>query len=194
MIIDISTYQGDIDWKKVSESGVEKVILRSTVRSGSLDPRFMKNYNGFLHSCNQTMSEIDIYKFSYTRDYISAYMEAANTLQTLREHGVRLLAFNFFWLDLEAWGGRDYTTAEANAVILGYLMACKDYEMTLGLYCNYNYIKHIIDPYWRVLPLWIARYNKTLGDIAPFEALMWQYTSKGNVEGIPTPVDMSSFM
>lgn len=194
MIIDVSTYQGDIDWKKVSESGVQKVILRSTLKSGNLDPRFMKNYNGILQNINATMKELDMYKFSYSRDYIGAYMEAVKTFETLKDHGVRLQSFDYFWLDLEAWDGRDYTTAEANAVIHAYEMACKKYGVQLGLYCNYNYIKHIIDPYWRTLPLWIARYNKTLGDIKPFEAYMWQYTDKGVVDGIPAKVDLSRYI
>ena len=194
MIIDVSTYQGDIDWKKVSESGVQKVILRSTLKSGNLDPRFMKNYNGILQNTNATMKELDMYKFSYSRDYIGAYMEAVKTLQTLCSNGVRLQSFDYFWLDLETWGGRDYTTEEANAVIHGYNVAANEYGIKLGLYCNYNYIKHIVDPYWRILPLWIARYNKTLGDIAPFEAYMWQYTDKGVVDGIPAKVDLSRYV
>ena len=194
MIIDVSTYQGDIDWEKVSNAGVHKVILRSTLQSGNLDPRFMKNYNGILQNTNEVMKELDCYKFSYARDYISAYMEAVKTLETLKGHGVRLQVFDYFWLDLEAWNGRDYTSKEADAVLHGYEIAASKYDIKLGLYCNYNYIKHIIDPYWKTLPLWIARYNKTLGNIEPFKAFMWQYTNNGNVDGISEPVDMSRYM
>lgn len=194
MIIDVSTYQGDIDWKAVSISGVEKVILRSTVKSGNLDPRFMKNYNGILQNTNATMKELDCYKFSYARDYISAYMEAVKTFETLKGHGVRLQVFDFFWVDLESWNGRDYTTEEANAVLHGYEIAASKYGVKMGLYCNFNYIKHIIDPYWKTLPLWIARYNTTLGDIEPFKAYMWQYTDKGYVDGVPVPVDLSRYV
>lgn len=194
MIIDISTYQGDIDWKKVSNAGVHKVILRSTVKSGNLDPRFMKNYNGILQNTNEVMKELDAYKFSYTRDIGHAYMECAKTLETLKEHGVRLQVFDYFWLDLESWGGRDYTTDEANEVILGYLNATSQYDVKLGIYANFNYIKHIIDPYWKKLPLWIARYNNSLGNVEPWKPYMWQYTDKGRVDGIVGNVDMSRYM
>lgn len=191
MIIDVSSYQGKIDWQKVSKQDVTKVILRSTVKSGNLDGRLMENYNGILQNMNDKLKAIDFYKFSYCRDYVSARIECKKTFDELTKHGIRLQVMDYFFLDLEGWGGRDYYKNEANEVIMAYEDECENIGVTLGLYSNYNYLKNIIDPVWRYLPLWYARYNSFMGDIKPFEALYWQYTSKGHIEGIVGNVDIS---
>ena len=188
MIIDISSYQGVIDWVKVSKSGITKVIHRATTKDGELDTRLLQNYNGVLQNMNDTMNQFDVYKFSYERGYIPARIEAVKTMQALSEKGVR---FDMLWLDLEGWGGRDYTKDEANNVIMGYVDACIAADVKLGLYFNYNYAKNIVDDIWRVLPLWIARYNKELGNVSPWRPEIWQYTSSGQIDGIVGNVDIS---
>lgn len=191
MIIDISSYQGKIDWQMVSKAGVDKVILRSTTKNGKLDTRCIENYNGILQNMNNCLNAIDFYKFSYARTYVGARMECLKTLRTMENHGIRLEVMDVFYLDLESFDGRDYTTEEANNVILGYLDACRLYGVTLGLYFNYNYAKNIVDPVWAYMPLWIARYNSTLGNVEPWKPIYWQYTSSGHVDGIAGNVDIS---
>ena len=187
-IIDVSAYQGAINWEQTSKE-VNGVILRTTTQNGNMDARFMENLNGALHNSLMT---IDGYKFAYTRDYIPAYVEACKTLDLLDSHGV-LPFLRYFFVDIETWGGRDYTKEEANAVIKGYKDACEDFEIKLGLYFNWNYAKNIIDNYWRYLPLWIARYNSSLGDVSPWRPILWQYTDKGTIAGINGNVDISKY-
>ena len=131
-----------------------------------------------------------MYKFSYAWSYTEARVECIKCLQALSEKGVH---FDYFYLDLEAHGGRDYTTAEANAVILAYVDELMSHGIggKLRLYFNYNYAKNIIDTAWRNVPVWLARYNKTMGDVSPFNVVLWQYTSTGRVAGINTNVDIS---
>lgn len=191
MILDISSNQGKINWEKVSKSGVERVILRATTQNGKLDVRTMENYNGILQNMNDTMKSIDFYKFSYVRNYAAARMECLKTLDALEEHGIRLEVMDRFYLDLEGHGGRDYTKDEANEVILGYRDQCREMGVQLGLYFNYNYAKNIVDDVWYFMPLWIARYNSTLGDTGRWKPHLWQYTSKGTIDGISNYVDIS---
>lgn len=191
MILDISSNQGKIDWQKVSHQDVTKVILRSTTQNGKLDVRTLENYNGILQNMNDKLNSIDFYKFTYVRDYTSARIESMKTLDTLKRSGIRLEVMDTFYLDLEDYGGRNYTKDEASQVILGYFDTCLRCNVNLGLYFNYNYAKNIVDPIWRELPLWIARYNSTLGDVSPWTPELWQYTSKGRVDGINGNVDIS---
>ena len=189
-IIDVSAYQGVINWETVGKQDIDKVILRTTTQNGSIDARFMQNLNGAL---TNTKCTIDGYKFAYTREYVAAYIEACRTFETLLDKGA-LKFLEYFWLDLEGFGGRDYTREETDAVIKGYKDAAQEYGVKLGLYFNYNYAKNIVDPVWHyILPLWIARYNKTLGDVSPWKPLMWQYTSEGKVDGIRGNVDISKY-
>ena len=191
MIIDISAYQGKIDFDKIAKQDIDRIILRTTTQNGKLDSRFIENLNGAL---SKTKCEIDGYKFAYTRKYIPAYIEACKTFETLENKGA-LKFLDWFWLDLEAWDGRDYTTEEADEVIKGYRDAAQDYDVKLGLYFNYNYTKNIVDSVWHYkLPLWVARYDKTLGDVSPWMPKMWQYTRTGTIDGISGNVDISKYV
>lgn len=194
MYLDISSNQGRIDWKTLAENNrglINGVILRSTTQNNKLDVRTMENYNGILHNLSD-IDEISVYKFSYARDYIGARVECRKCLDELNKHGVH---FDFLYLDLEGFGGRDYTREEANAVILGYMDEIREDNIfiasKLRLYFNYNYLKNIIDPYWRRIPIWLARYNSTMGDIFDANVVLWQYTSTGKIDGISGNVDLS---
>lgn len=189
-IIDVSSYQGAIDWAQVSNvSDIKGAIVRTTIKNGNLDPRCIENINGALSHFNGHFNYVAGYKFAYANSYITAYMEAVKTLELLGDRGA-LKFLSRFYLDLENRPAR-FTKSEANEVIKGYLEACNEYGVVLGLYCNYDYIKHVIDDYWKSLPLWLARYNNTMGDISPFTAELWQFTSAGSVPGIKGNVDIS---
>jgi len=192
MYLDISSNQGRIDWKTVAEKGrglINGVILRATTQNNKLDVRTMENYNGILHNLSD-IDEISVYKFSYARDYVGARVECLKCLEELSAHGVH---FDYLYLDLEGWSGRDYTREEANAVILGYMdeIAIKSDSSKFRLYFNYNYLKNIIDPIWRQIPIWLARYNSTMGDTFGADIVLWQYTSTGRIDGINGNVDIS---
>lgn len=190
MFLDLSSNQGKIDWTMVHEvPDINGIILRSTTKNGQLDTRLIEYYNGILQH-KSDIDEISVYKFSYERTYAAARMEAHKTLSALSMKGVH---FDFFYLDLEGFGGRDYTREEANEVILAYMdtFATSGQENKLRLYFNYNYLKNIIDPFWFNVPIWLARYNKEMGDTFGANIVLWQYTSKGTVPGIPSNVDIS---
>lgn len=192
MYLDISSNQGAIDWQAVSTNeGINGVILRATTKNNLLDVRTIENYNGILHNMSD-IDEISVYKFSYARDYIGARVECRKCLDELSKHGVH---FDYLYLDLEGFGGRDYTTEEANAVIVGYMDEMHQGNIfiasKLRLYFNYNYLKNIIDPIWRQFPIWLARYNATMGDTFGANVVLWQYTSTGHVNGINGNVDIS---
>lgn len=193
MYLDISSNQGKINWQEVkTNEGINGVILRATTKNNQLDVRTIENYNGILHNMSD-INEISVYKFSYARDYVSACVECRKCLDELSDHGIH---FDYLYLDLEGWGGRDYTREESNAVILGYIheMMFKGNFSKFRLYYNYNYLKNIIDPIWWQIPTWLARYNSTMGDTFGANIVLWQYTSTGHVNGINGNVDISREM
>lgn len=188
--IDLSSNQGVIDFAKMrQEDNVNGIILRSTTKNNCLDVRLIEYYNGILHNISE-LDELSVYKFSYARDYQSARTEAYKCLKALAVKGIH---YDYFYLDLEGFGGRDYTTEEANAVITAYMDTLFMWGIRdkFRLYFNYNYLKHIIDPVWRDIPIWLARYNATMGDTFDANVVLWQYTSTGTVAGIKGNVDIS---
>lgn len=193
MILDVSKYQGVINWQTVAAANIiERVILRSTVRSGGLDTYFMENYKGIKENLH-FLDSIDVYKFSYARTCSDAFNECEATLKALNSAEV-LNEIGYLWLDLEGWGGRDYTRSETFDVTLGYLACCAMYGVELGIYCNWNYVHNILDKRLAFLPVWLARYNTKTGDYSPFDCVMWQYTSKGRITGINADVDISRYL
>ena len=192
MIIDISSYQGVINWSEVlSKNNIDRVILRSTTRYGALDTMFMENYNGLAK--NSFKGVFDVYKFSYAKTHDEAIKEAKNALETLKNKGV-LKAISVFWLDLENINGVRYTRPEAAQVITAYRVICELYGVEFGIYANYDYVKNILPDYAAQYPLWLARYNSITGDVKPFNIEMWQYTSNGKVAGINGNVDLSKYV
>ena len=192
MIIDVSAFQGVVDWRTVlSSQQIERVIFRSTTKNGNLDTRFMENYNGLLK--NSFKGVLDVYKFAYSKTFDTAITEAKNALETLKSRGV-LRGVNVFWLDLENIDGVRYTKAQASAVIAAYRVMCELYGVEFGIYANYDYFKNVLPSWSSMYPLWLARYNSITGDVKPFNIEMWQYTSNGKVKGITGAVDLSKYV
>ena len=190
MYIDVSEYQGLIDWKRVhDENDVKGVILRATTRNGKLDKRLIRNYNAILASCSD-VKELSVYKFSYSRTYAGARVEAANVLSTLHQNKIK---FDYFYLDLEKFDDKDYTPDEAAQVILAYNDAFRNAGIKdkLRLYFNKNYLDNIIPANFKHIPIWLARYNSVIGDVKGANVVLWQYTSTGKVNGISGNVDLS---
>lgn len=192
-MIDISDYQGIIDWQKVSATpDLTGVILRSTRKNGQIDNRFKENYDGIRRNMNDHFNRLDFYKFTYARNYIDARIEAFKTIKAIYSN-TQELDF-LLWLDLEDFDGRPHTKRECDEVITAYLDAAKIYGVKIGLYFDRNYALNFISHEWAYLPTWIARYNSTLGDVTPFKPELWQYTSSGHIDGIKGNVDINEVL
>lgn len=189
MYLDISSNQGEIMWQDIPQD-VNGVILRATTKNNQLDVRTVQNYNGILKHISARLDELSFYKFSYAWDYVSARLECYKCLKAINEKGMH---YDYLYLDLEQHDGKDYTREQASAVIMAYMheMAFNGVFSKFRLYFNYNYLKNIIDPIWRDIPLWLARYNSTMGDTFGANVVLWQYTSTGHVLGINGNVDIS---
>ena len=194
MIIDISSYNGTIDFDTlIRENDIERVIMRSTLKTGAPDSALSANISRLRKA--DTLIPIDFYKFTYARNYADAVLEATDLLYTLKS----MLLLNipeFIYLDIEPVNGKAHTAKEIAEIIAGYLSVFERYEIPLGIYCSYSYLVNM--PVWsRELSFWVARWNSTLGDIYEFDGFdvkMWQYSDKGNIAGINGPVDLSRYV
>ena len=192
MIIDVSSYQGVIDWARVLRvNNIERVILRSTTKNGAMDTRFTDNFTALFK--NGYKGVIDVYKFTYSKTFDTALAEARNALQSLYARDA-LRHINTFWLDLENVDGVRYTKAQAAAVIGAYRVMCEVYGVRFGIYASYDYVKNVLPEWSAIYPLWLARYNTITGDVSPFSIEIWQYTSTGKVDGINGNVDVSKYV
>ena len=195
MILDLSSYNGIIDWDKLTtENDIERVILRSTTKNGKLDTMFINNAN----AAKAHDVPIDIYKFSYATDCQTAYKECLEVASAVNKAGI---TYDNLWIDIENDGATRWTKERAFNVIAGYHSCYYGYEGDwftnmsgfIGIYCNFDYYLRVLsDVHKSREPLWIARWtNGKLGIEGARNIKYWQYTSTGRVSGINGNVDIS---
>ena len=186
--IDVSAYQGNIDWGRVKAYGINFAILRTTVRGGDMDSTFEANYAG----ANANGIAVSGYHFSYSLSPEQAVADANNLIEKL---GGKMFPI---YIDLE-WGtqgdlGKQAVTDIAKAFIQ--TMQAAGYEA--GVYSNTNWYKNYYYPDQLAelgVKFWIAQYGYNTGDYDEnwkpnVGEYIWQYTSKGAVDGIDGNVDM----
>ena len=187
--IDVSSYQGNVNWTKVANQGIKFAILRSVLRSGNLDAFFESNYSG----AKSAGLEVDVYQLSYALNTESAVNDARNLIVKLNGKQVGI------WLDLE-WTdqgklGKDKVTEIATA----YINECKRLGYKCNIYSNtvwYQNYYHADKLKALGCKFWIAKYGVNDGvydesrkpNIGDF---IWQYTSRGKIDGISGNVDLN---
>lgn len=184
--IDVSENQKNINWKKVKESGVSYAILRATKRYNVPDATFKTNLQG----CIDNKIDYSCYKFSYALTEEDARKEAKSVIDIL--NGKPML----IWLDME-WNKQITKKVNLEKIMMAFITECGLHGYSVGIYCNVNwynnYIPKIIKDNY---PFWIARYpsvDEGKFDIAKkptVNHMVWQYSSKGHIDGISGNVDM----
>lgn len=183
--IDVSFYQGKIQWDQVKQDGVGFAYAKATGGLTRVDPEFVNNWHG--------MREAGIlrgaYHFFYAAEDATAQAKHfVGTVKTLRPHDLPPM------LDVEI---TDH--APKAAIIKGVLMWLQVVEQELGrrpiIYSDLSFAnEYLTDAKLANYPLWIAEYGVTEPTIPqtwqgkPW--LIWQHSSHGKVKGINGNVDL----
>lgn len=197
-VIDVSEWQGDIDWAKAKADGVEGVIIRLGYGEGNnADKKAQRN----ISECKRLGIPFGIYWYSYADTPALAKEEGADVVAKLKQFGVNPsdLAYPVYY-DLEKWtweGHKPPTDPNVyNNIVNNWYSALQSggYR-NLGVYSYTSYLqgplKHA-DIYAKTT--WVAQYGARMGfDSFPTDSRGWQYTSSGKVDGISGNVDMNAF-
>lgn len=197
-VIDVSEWQGDIDWAKAKADGVEGVIIRLGYGEGNnADKKAQRN----ISECKRLGIPFGIYWYSYADTPSIAKEEGTDVVAKLKQFGVNPsdLAYPVYY-DLEKWtweGHQPPTDPNVynNIVNNWYSALQSDGYKNLGVYSYTSYLqgplKHA-DIYAKTM--WVAQYGARMGfDSFPTNSRGWQYTSSGKVDGISGNVDMNAF-
>ena len=185
--IDVSKYQGSIDWPQVKAAGYTFALIRLGYANGDgtivLDPYFDRNMRG----AAAAGLEVGTYLYSYIDSEDHARLAAAKVLELVAEYTLTMPVV----LDYEHGAkykdyGRPRNTAICNAFLRtiaagGYLPMYYSYKSFCDSYINL----HDLEQYEG---LWIANYT---GKIGVDNAAIWQYSSSGRVPGIPGRCDLN---
>ena len=197
-VIDVSGWQGDIDWAKAKADGVEGAIIRLGYGEGNnADKKAQRN----ISECKRLGIPFGVYWYSYADTPSIAKEEGADVVAKLKQFGVNPsdLAYPVYY-DLEKWtweGHKPPTDPNMyNNIVNNWYSALQSagYK-NLGVYSYTSYLqgplKHA-DIYAKTT--WVAQYGARMGfDSFPTNSRGWQYTSSGKVNGISGNVDMNAF-
>jgi GH25 family lysozyme M1 (1,4-beta-N-acetylmuramidase) len=191
--IDVSHYQGEIDWHEVAEDGKKFAILKCQYEAQShrKDEFFERNYEG----AGAEGLARGVYIYIARSSMADPEADAKSLLKHLNG---RILEYGI-WLDLEdktvEAKGKDYIK-DLTFIYANTFRAAGYY---FGIYCNKDWYSRLIhDDLKNEFDFWIARYpSKDTGlynaasSLKPSKyAVAWQYSSKGFVPGVKTRCDM----
>lgn len=189
--IDVSKWNGEIDWDKVREAGVEFVIIRAGYRgsvTGSLvvDPYFEKNIQG----ASRAGLDTGVYFFTQAVNEIEAVEEASMVIELLKKYDVQYPVF----IDTEGAGGNGRAdgldVATRTAVCQAFCNTMESEGYRAGVYASRNwYYNQLNVDGLQNFYIWLAEYRSE--PLYQGRYHMWQYTSKGQVDGIEGNVDMN---
>lgn len=190
--IDVSKYQGTIDWNQVATDGVEFAFLRIGYRgygTGAiqLDESFKDNYEG----ATKAGIKVGVYFFSQAIDKKEAKEEARFVIDNLKEYKVKCPVV-FDTEEVASGEGRmkDISSKKLTDITIEFLETVKDKGYTPMVYANIKWFVSNLDMSRLAdYEKWFAAYTSPL--YFPYEISMWQYSDAGKVAGIQGNVDIN---
>lgn len=187
-VIDVSYHNGIIDFARVKKAGVSGVIIRAGYGTKTVDKKFIVNMKAAIAAG----MHIGCYWFMYGENNEDALANARKCVETIKGYKDYIdLGVYSDWeydSDKRAPGQTKERRTEFVRLFNGYI---EEQGFDAGTYTNVDYYKNKFDmSKLKKWPVWIARYNKELGD---YDCIMWQYSSIGNVDGITGHVDMNHY-
>lgn len=197
-VIDVSSWQGDIDWAKAKADGVEGAIIRLGFGWGNdADAKAQRN----ISECKRLGIPFGIYWYSYAEDASGSRQEGNDVVSKLRQFGVSPNDLKYpVYYDLESWTWTGHTPPTNPNVYNGIVNAWYG-ALQSGGYQNlgvYSYTSYLQGPLNNAniyaKTRWVAQYGPQM-EFTAFGTndRGWQYTSSGQINGISGNVDMSAF-
>lgn len=196
-VIDVSSYQGKVDWVKVKATGIQGAILKIIRKDLNPDKQFENNWAG----CESAgMPIVGVYNYSYATTVSKAKSDAQKVIDTLAGRTAKV------WMDVEDSTLKDLGQTLID-IILAYQAVIQAAGLEFGVYTGLSFYNDYIKPYASQIDcnFWIARYpstsRKNVGDTpqADKQPLVshilegWQWASTGRVDGISGNVDFNEW-
>ena len=177
--IDVSKYQGGINWAAVAQSGITYTFIKVGSTNSGIDPYFAANVKGAQAAGIRT----GVYIYSYATSVEAAIQEAQLVVQWIEGYNINFpVAFD---IEDKTQKGLDANTCTAMANAFASVINQAGYTPILYTYTNF-YKSHFTSAL--ACDKWIAQYADH-NDIAGWQ--IWQYSSGGAVPGVNGRVDMN---
>lgn len=187
--IDVSNYQGNINWEKVKASGKEFVIIRAGWGKTNTDPKFKE----YIENAIKYGFHIGIYYFLYAKTESDIAKNALKCNEIIQPYKDKI--------DMKVWADWEYDSDNyckglnketRTKWVKTFCKELKDMGYDTGIYANPDYISNKFGDISEY-PLWLAYYTNNENVAKKYNPLIWQYSSKGKVDGIKGNVDLDIF-
>lgn len=185
--LDISKWQGDVDFNALKEAGVEFVIIRVGTSSGIngenlVDSKFEQNIKG----ANTAGIPVGVYFYSYANSEDRAISDALWVLEQIKDYKVDLpIAFD--WENWSFYNEFNLSFFGLSSMADSFVKTVRDAGYEGMLYSSKNYLEDI----WFKgdYPVWLAHYTTKTNYEGDYE--FWQLCNNGRVAGINGDVDIN---
>jgi glucan-binding YG repeat protein len=176
--IDVSRWQGDVNWSQVAGDDVSFVML-GTRSKGEVDPYFHKNIQG----ASSAGIQVGVYIYSLATTPEMAVEEADFVINLIKDYPVSYPVALDMEDSTQAALSKDELAAIANA-FCSRIASAGYYPI---IYANEHWLNNSLDMSKMNYPVWVARYSQKPAYSSP---VMWQATNTGRISGIGTNVDI----
>lgn len=194
MGIDVSRYQGDIDWEKVRNAGVEFAIIRVGGRSYGDDGELYTDDNAYINYTGAKAAgiKVGVYFFAQAINVTEAREEAAFVLEQI----------DGWELDMPVVYDWEHVSSQARTANMGvttltnctreFCQAIEEAGYEAMIYFNPTHSDKRVDLEKLMdYKFWLAMYSDRM--TYPYKVDMWQYTDQGTIPGIEGYVDINLF-
>ena len=187
--LDVSKFQGQVDWEKVKAAGYQFAMLRAGYGTDTVDEQFRRNAS----ECNRLGLPIGAYWFCYATSAADAVTEAEGCLNTIASYRLDYpVCYDVEQasLDYAAKQGVTVTPALAQAFVKSFCGRVEEAGYFAMYYSNRNFISQYLGTELsQRYALWYARYTDVFDGTG---CGIWQYTNQGSVPGISGNVDLDT--
>lgn len=194
--VDVSKHNGNINWSKVKNE-MNFAIIRCGYgmdQTNQDDEQYANNVKG----CIENGIPFGVYLYSYANTLEKAQSEAEHILRLVNPYKDKITLG--IWYDIEDKIQRDLGKDFLEQIINTFCSKVKESGYNVGIYANKDWFTNrISDNVKNSYPLWVAGYGNNNGEphynyrYEHNNMIMFQYTSKGNVEGISGNVDLNEY-
>ncbi len=186
--IDVSRYQGDIDFGKVKASGYDFVIIRAGTSQGGKDKNFDAYYSGAI----EAGLDVGCYYYTYSTTSKEAKREAEEVLSYIEGKSFTYPVF----FDIEHIEHQSYQRIDENTAMINAFCKCikrggyyPGVYTSNSIYNNYIDVSKVLNKW----DFWIAIYRDYTYSYNGYSDIfsMWQYSNIGRVDGINADVDLN---
>ena len=186
--LDLSKYQGDVDFKAIKDEGVSFVIIRvgtiDAKRNYVKDPKFDEYIKGAL----KEDIDVGIYFYSYAMDEDEAIRDAKWVIKQIKDYNITMpVAFD--WEDFSDYNSYKLSFYKLNKIANAYLNELKSANYTPILYGSKFYLENV----WmnEEFDTWLAHYTDETNYTKDY--IMWQLCDNGKINGIKNYVDIDIY-